>query len=184
MIGKGLWKHEDWWHSLKYQGVNCYYSTRNVYLVFPDVQQQIDGSSCGLYALAFAHTFCKGGDFSRVMYSQDSLCSHSETCLCDKISLLGSGPALYEPGPFLKSRIRFFACVDCQILVMAFNLELDLLVDEAVLVVNYQTDTLPTDFFVFIQLDLIPCLHRESTARLDMAWHGSGPHLHRSMTTL
>ena len=79
--------------------LNC--STRNVYLVFPDVQQQTDGSSCGL---AFAHTLCEGGDPSGVMYSQDSLRSHFETCLRDKkISLLGSGPALYEPGPFLKS---------------------------------------------------------------------------------
>ena len=24
--GKSLWQHEDWWHSLKYQGVDCYCS--------------------------------------------------------------------------------------------------------------------------------------------------------------
>ena len=32
----------------------------NIYLHFPDVQQQTDSFSCGLFALAYAYSLCKG----------------------------------------------------------------------------------------------------------------------------
>jgi len=51
-------------------------SARTVYLVYPDVQQQTNRSSCRLFALAFAHTLCEGQDPSRITYCQDSLRSH------------------------------------------------------------------------------------------------------------
>ena len=50
------------------------YLARTMYLVYtPDVQQQTDGSSCGLFALAFAHTLCEGSDPSRMTFLRLSL---------------------------------------------------------------------------------------------------------------
>ena len=40
--------------------INC--QTQYIYLLYPDVEQQKDGSSCGLYALAFAYSLCNGED--------------------------------------------------------------------------------------------------------------------------
>ena len=88
--------------------LNCR-SARNVYLVYPDVQQKTDGSSCGLFALAFAYTLCEGKDPSRATYCQNSLRSHFQSCLQEKSATsFESGRSLYNPGPFLKSRFKVY----------------------------------------------------------------------------
>ena len=80
------------------------YSARTVYLVYQDVQQQTDGSSCGVFALAFAHTLCDGNDPSRMTYSQDFLCSRFLSCLEKrKITSFESGQS-----PFIKSRFKVY----------------------------------------------------------------------------
>lgn len=40
--------------------------SQNKYIIFqfPEVQQQTDGSSCGLFSLAFAYEICDGKDQS------------------------------------------------------------------------------------------------------------------------
>lgn len=40
------------------------------YLVYPDVQQQTDRSSCGLVELVVAHTLCEANDTLRLTYFQ------------------------------------------------------------------------------------------------------------------
>ena len=37
-------------------------SSQRIYLLFPEVLQQKDGASCGVYALAYAHTLAEGKD--------------------------------------------------------------------------------------------------------------------------
>lgn len=88
--------------------LNC--RTRNIYLVYPDVQQQTDGSSCGLFSLAFAHTLCEGNDPAITMYSQDTLRSHLLACLqAKKITPFENWRSPYKnPGKNLKSRIQVF----------------------------------------------------------------------------
>lgn len=83
-------------------------SARTVYLVYPDVQQQTNRSSCRLFALAFAHTLCEGQDPSRITYCQDSLRSHFQGCLEKVIMSFESGRSPYNPGPFMKSRFKVY----------------------------------------------------------------------------
>uniref|UniRef100_A0A1X7V8G6 Ubiquitin-like protease family profile domain-containing protein n=1 Tax=Amphimedon queenslandica TaxID=400682 RepID=A0A1X7V8G6_AMPQE len=48
---------------------------------FPEVEQQKDGSSCGLFALAFAFDVCDRKDPSLREYLPDNFCPHFRTCL-------------------------------------------------------------------------------------------------------
>ena len=41
---------------------------KKIFLLFPDVQQQPNSSSCGLFALAYASTLCEGKDPAKVRY--------------------------------------------------------------------------------------------------------------------
>ena len=148
--------------------LNC--STRNVYL---DVQHQTDGSSCGLYALAFAQSYSlrrwwlfKSNVLSRLppfsfwdlpleFIAWDWACivwtwtilevTNPCFCLC---WLPDSGDKMVMWSKCKQWYHIYIAHV------LAFNLELDFLVDGAVLVVNYQTDTLPTDFFSLYSFSL------------------------------
>ena len=52
-----------------------------IYILYPDVQQQRDNSSCGLYALAYAYTLCEGKDPTNVAYSEENLRSHLLMCI-------------------------------------------------------------------------------------------------------
>ena len=78
---------------------------KRIYLLFPEVQQQKDGSSCGLYALAFAQTLAEGKDPSKIVYPDGAtLRTHLlQSILARKLTCLYKGPALYNPGPPLKS---------------------------------------------------------------------------------
>ena len=45
-----------------------HYQKKKVTLIFPDVQQQSDGSACGVFALAYAYTLCQGEDPVEIQY--------------------------------------------------------------------------------------------------------------------
>ena len=59
--------------------LNC--SSRFIMMLFPEVQQQSDGSSCGLFALAFAYTLCEGRDPSGITYLTSKFREHFLRCL-------------------------------------------------------------------------------------------------------
>ena len=72
----------------------------NIPLIFPVVQQQKDGFSCGLFALAFACTLAEGKDQSRVMYPNGStLCSHLLKRIQEEETIFHTGPSLDNPVP-------------------------------------------------------------------------------------
>ena len=79
----------------------------------PDVQQQRDGSSCGLFALALAETLAEGKDLSKVVYPNGpDLRSHLLQCiLAGRMTSFHKGPALHNPGPALKSIFRCTCCL-------------------------------------------------------------------------
>lgn len=52
-----------------------------IFLTFPDVQQQVGGSECGLYSLAFAYSLCSGRDPARLEYNQAHFREHLLQCL-------------------------------------------------------------------------------------------------------
>ena len=58
-------------------------STENkIYLLFPEVQQQRDGSSCSLFAIAFAQMLAEWKDPSKVVYPDGpDLRSHLLLCI-------------------------------------------------------------------------------------------------------
>ena len=45
-----------------------------------DVQRQVGGSDCGLFALAFATALCSGLDLFACSYKQTQMCSHLLKC--------------------------------------------------------------------------------------------------------
>ena len=80
-----------------------------IYILFPDVQQQTDNSSCGLYALAYAYTLCEGKDPTRVAYSEANLRSHFLMCLRHHaIMSFSCGRALYHPGKPQSSKFKIY----------------------------------------------------------------------------
>ena len=80
------------------------------HLLFPEVQQQRDGSSCGLFALTFAQTLAEGKDPSKVVYPNGpNLCSHLLQCiLAGRMTSLHKGSAMYNPDPSMKSICRIY----------------------------------------------------------------------------
>ena len=90
---------------------------KRIFLLFPEVQQQRDGSSCGLFALAFACTLAEGKDPSRVVYPHGStMCSHLLKCILGEETLsFHSGPSLDNPSPPpLKSFFKIYC--SCRLL--------------------------------------------------------------------
>lgn len=85
-------------------------SEKRIYLLFPEVQQQTDGSSCGLFALAFAQTLAEGKDPSKVVYPSgaDLRCHLLKCILAGRMTSFHKGSALYNPGPALKSVFRIY----------------------------------------------------------------------------
>ena len=64
------------------------------------MQQQKDGSSCGVYTLAFAHTLAKGKDPSSFDFSDEAgLRGHLFQCIMSKqMGPFYAGQAKYTPG--------------------------------------------------------------------------------------
>ena len=52
-----------------------------IFLTFPDVQQQVGSSDCGLYSLAFANTLSSGKDPAKLEYNQMQFREHFLECL-------------------------------------------------------------------------------------------------------
>ena len=89
---------------------------KRIFLLFPEVQQQKDGSSCGLFALAFACTLAEGKDPSRVVYPDGStMRSHLLKCILGEETIsFRTGPSLDRPGPPLKSFFKIYC--SCRLL--------------------------------------------------------------------
>ena len=83
---------------------------KRIFLLFPKVQQQRDGSSCGLFALAFAHTLAEGKDPSKVVYPDGTkLRSHLLQCILrEEITTFHIGPSLDNPVPAFKSIFKIY----------------------------------------------------------------------------
>ena len=65
-------------------------SQRYLYLTFPDVQQQVGSSDCGLYSLAFAYTLRNGRDPAKLEYYKVQFREHFLECL--KNGVIGAFP--------------------------------------------------------------------------------------------
>ena len=81
-----------------------------IYILLPEVQQQKDGSSCGVFALAFASTLAEGKDPSCMKYPDDAgLRKHLYQCIvAKKITPFYSGQAEYKPGKPMKSIYKVY----------------------------------------------------------------------------
>jgi len=89
-------------------------SNQRVYLLFPEVQQQRDGSSCGVFALAFTHTLAEGKDPSSLEFPGEiDLQNHLFQCIiAKKMAPFYTRQALYKPGKMMKSIFRIY-CTCC-----------------------------------------------------------------------
>ena len=86
---------------------------RRIYILFPEVQQQKDDTSCSVFALAFASTLAEGKDPSCMNYPGDAgLRKHLYQCIvARKITPFYSGQALYKPEKPMKSVVKIYcAC--------------------------------------------------------------------------
>ena len=57
---------------------------KRIHPLFPDVQQQFDSSSCGLFALAYAQCVCEGKAPAKTHYDHSKLRPHYLQCLQDR----------------------------------------------------------------------------------------------------
>ena len=60
------------------------YQKKKVTLIFPDVQQQSDGSACGVFALAYVYTLCQREDPVEIQYDVPKMRPHFLSCLQKK----------------------------------------------------------------------------------------------------
>ena len=83
---------------------------KRIYLLFPGVQQQRDGSSCGVFALAFAQTLSEGKDPAKVVYPEEAkMRSHLLECISKKeISPFYTRAALDNPSLPFKSIYQIY----------------------------------------------------------------------------
>ena len=80
-----------------------------IHILYPDVQQQMDNSGCGLYALAYAYTLCEGKNPTNVAYSEVNLRSHLLLCIKrHAVSSFSCGRALYLPGKPKSSKFKIY----------------------------------------------------------------------------
>ena len=54
---------------------------KTISVIYPTVQQQSDGASCGLFALAFAYSVCEGENPSEILYNCEEFRDHFLSCL-------------------------------------------------------------------------------------------------------
>lgn len=85
-------------------------SNQRIYLLFPEVQQQKDGSSCGVYALAYALTLAEGKDPSSFDFPDEAgLRGHLFQCIMSKqMTPFYTGQAKYTPGKTMKSIFKIY----------------------------------------------------------------------------
>lgn len=87
-------------------------SSKIIYIFYPNVQQQDNTSSCGLYSLAFAYTLCEGGDSSKFSYTKKDLWIYYYRCINESAKIISfpSKRALYEPSK--PQKLKFIALAD------------------------------------------------------------------------
>ena len=84
---------------------------KRIHLLFPDVQQQSDSSSCGLFSLAYAQALCEGKDPTKTHYDHSKLRPHYFQCLQDRrMTPFPSAKVLYNPGKPLTTSFNIY-CV-------------------------------------------------------------------------
>ena len=84
-----------------------------IFLTFPDVQQQVGGSECGLYSLAFAYSLCSGKDPARLEYNQAHFHEHLLWCLRKReISDFPHSPIMKNPKKPLWCKFAVY-CLCC-----------------------------------------------------------------------
>ena len=76
------------------QIARIYYSKKEKFTVeMVPVHQQVGSEDCGVFAIAYAVELAFGGDPRAVIYRQESMRSHLESCLCEgKPSPFPRGP--------------------------------------------------------------------------------------------
>ena len=86
-------------------------SSKTIHIIYPDVQQQSDNSSCGLYALAFAYMLCEGKDPASFTYDEMGFRSHYLKCIKQlKIESFMCKKALYHSQQPKSSKFKIY-CV-------------------------------------------------------------------------
>ena len=84
---------------------------KRIHLLFPDVQQQSDSSSCRLFTLAYAQTLCEGKDPAKTHYNHSKLRPHYLQCLQDRrMTPFPSTNVLYNPDKPLTTSFKIY-CV-------------------------------------------------------------------------
>ena len=87
---------------------NC--QSKFVYILFPEVQQQTDTASCGLFALAYAYnSLCEGLDPSQLVYESSRFRSHFSRCIEKKeMTKFDCKAAIYKPEKPLSTKFRVY----------------------------------------------------------------------------
>ena len=87
--------------------LNC--QSKFVFILFPEVQQQTDAASCGLFALAYAWSLCEGLDPSQLVYEASTLRQHFRRCIQKKeMTRFDVRAALYKPEKPLSTKFRVY----------------------------------------------------------------------------
>ena len=95
------------------QGMHCHTLELSVqicvYILFPEVQQQTDTASCGLYALACAYSLCEGLDPSQLVYQSSRFRSHFSQCILEKDKTrFDCNAAMYKPEKPMSTKFRVY----------------------------------------------------------------------------
>ena len=84
---------------------------KKIFLLFPDVQQQPNSSSCGLFALAYASTLCEGKDPTKLKFDFPLMRIHFLSCLQNKkFTVFPSTSSMYLPAKPLSTSFKIY-CV-------------------------------------------------------------------------
>ena len=82
---------------------------KKIFLIFPEVQQQPDSSSCGLFALAYAATLCEGKDPTKTKYDFPCMRTHFLNCLQKKKFIsFPSTSSMYLPSKPLMTSFKIY----------------------------------------------------------------------------
>ena len=89
---------------------------KKIFLLFPDVQQQPNSSSCGLFALACASTLCEGKDRTKFKFDFPLMQIHFLSCLQNKkFTAFPSTSSMYLPAKPLSTSFKIYCVVVYQI---------------------------------------------------------------------
>ena len=88
--------------------LNC--QSKFVYILVPEVQQQTNAASCGLFALVYTYSLCEGLDPSQLVYESASrFQSHFSHCIEKKeMTKFDCKAAIYKPEKPLSTKFRVY----------------------------------------------------------------------------